>query len=335
MKISINNACNSKCPYCFAGTMGIEKGSEMEPENFKKILDWMVLNNDDFLVLLGGEPTINPHFEEYLDWITKYVVNFNWRFLLLTNGVMLDKYITRIPFGTAMLINVNSPKVLGQLQYEHLKISMKKLFEVGEKCFKDRTEENPYGDNYVLGCNLHAEETDYKFFWDLVDLTGCHTVRVSVASPQNNKYLYDRKSYFELMKPRFMEFINEADKRKCKVNLDCSLIPVCYYTGKELFQLMKVTENEIDDLCGCRGSTFQVLPDMTISCCFGDEDFENAKITMDFNKSYNYYNNLLSERRERQIPNNYVNYCEGCSFKEEGKCFAGCFGFKDGIKNDK
>lgn len=334
MKISINNACNSKCPYCFAGTMGIKQGSEMDPENFKKILDWMVLNNDRFICLLGGEPTINPNFKEYMEMISGYMMNFDWTFLLLTNGVLLDECFDYLPARTALLVNVNSSKVLNNAQYEHLKRSLTYLKNRVPERFLDRTSENPMGDFYVLGCNLHAEEDNYDFFWDLVDLTNCHTVRVSVASPQNNKYLYDRESYFKLMKERFMTFIDEADKRNCKVNLDCSLIPICNYDGRELYKIFKVTENEVDDLCGCNGSTFQVLPDMTISCCFGDDDFNNAKVQMDFNKTYSYYEKLIESRRQKQVPNNYLKKCENCEYKKRKLCFAGCFGFKDGIKNE-
>ena len=325
MKISINNACNSKCPYCFAGTMGIKQGSEMKLEDFKKILDWMVLNNDHFICLLGGEPTVNPNFREYMKLINEYSINFNWDFLLLTNGVLLDEFLDIISLKTRMLININSPKTLNPKQYEHLKKSMIALKNIHPEGF--------VFDEYTLGCNLHAEETDYSWFWEIIDMTNTHAVRVSVASPQNNKYLYDREAYFKLMKPRFMEFIEEADKRKCKVNLDCSLIPICNYNGVEAYKIFKVSGGEIEHLCGCLGSTFQILPDMTISCCFGDDDFNNAKIKLDFNKPCSYYENLIEERRQKQVPNNYIEKCVDCEFKKKRLCFAGCFGFKDGIKN--
>lgn len=321
MKISINNACNSKCPYCFAGSMGIEKGSEIDPENFKKILDWMVVNDDKLLCVLGGEPTLNPKFGDYLDLICQYTTTFGWKFLLLTNGVLLEKYLNKLPDGTLLLINVNSEKTLGKFQYELMKKSLSEL----------RRRVGPFPEGIVLGCNLHAEEDNYDFFWEIVDKVEPNTVRVSVASPQNNDYLYDRDSYFKVMKKRFMDFIDESIKRKKNVNLDCSLIPLCYFDAKELYKISLVAPDKLNKLCGCDGATFQVIPDMSVCCCFGDDDFEHSKIPMDFDKSYDYYYNYFEEIRDKRVPTTYIEKCRDCDFRKNKMCYAGCFGFKDGI----
>ena len=97
MKIAINNSCNSKCPYCFAGNMGIDSKSNMTYENFKKILDLMIKNNDNYLVILGGEPTIHPEFRKFLKLIKQYSIANSWDISFLSNGVRLGDFVDDIP----------------------------------------------------------------------------------------------------------------------------------------------------------------------------------------------------------------------------------------------
>lgn len=52
--------------------MGIEHKKEISLDDFKQILDWMVMNEDDFLTILGGEPTIHSHFKEILKIVNWY-----------------------------------------------------------------------------------------------------------------------------------------------------------------------------------------------------------------------------------------------------------------------
>lgn len=203
MKIAINNHCNSKCSYCFAGTMGLDKDTHITLDNFKKMLDIMVVNEDKFLVILGREPTLHPNFKDIIRIANDYARRYQWNILLLTNGVMLEKYIDLISDKTNILVNVNNEKILGEIQYEKMKSSLKALkdndsFEVSN---------NDNDSQATLGCNLHLECTDYNFFWEQVDAFNVKNVRVSVTTPANNEEaLKDRDSYFKQMKSLFFRF---------------------------------------------------------------------------------------------------------------------------------
>ena len=184
----------------------------------------------------------------------------------------------------------------------------------------------------VLGCNLCYEIDDYDFYWNIVDKFNCEKLRVSVASPQNNEYLYDRDSYFKIMKEKFLNFMHEAIKRKCDVGLDCSQIPPCYFSSVELAMIDRYCENSYKMMGKCADTILQVMPDMSYSCCFGDEDFENSKKYINENEKFKDIVDAVIQKRQSRLKDRYIEKCEGCELKELGWCAAGCYGFKDAIK---
>lgn len=333
MKVSINNSCNSKCPYCFAGTMGIDNKTNMSLEDFKKILNWLILNNDHELTLLGGEPTIHPDFEKMLDIISVYKSTYGLHLFLLTNGVFIGKYADKLPEDTTMLINVNNDKILNPYQYNEMINSLNILKSLGFL----RNEINEKGEidcRTALGCNIHYELDDYSYFWDLVDRFNVKKLRVSVASPQNNSFLNNRDSYFKTMKPLFIEFVQNAFDRKCEINLDCSLIPPCYYTPEELYLISKVASSNMRELGGCLSATWQILPNMQTSCCFGDKEFENSKTSKVLELTSKEIGEFYKNRRISMQKNNYLEKCKNCLLKKNEICYGGCFGFTDAAKEN-
>lgn len=327
MKIAINNYCNSKCPYCFAGNMGIDQKSNITLENFRKLLDIMVINKDNFLTVLGGEPTLHPQFREIWEMVNEYQRMFNWKVLLLTNAVKLNDFLDIINKDTHILINVNCEEVLNKKQFEMMKNSLKGLRLSGYFDYRDENGSS----NIVLGCNLHLEHDDYDYFWNLVDIVNARKVRVSVTSPTNNKdALANRDWYFRQMKDKFLDFVCQAYNRQLYINLDCSEIPPCYFTATELFLISKVTGGDMNSLGHC-GPMFQVMPDMSVSCCFGDSDFSSQKKYITDFENLRDVQEYYDKQRTSRIKDCYhMEVCKNCILKEMRLCFAGCFGFTDG-----
>lgn len=323
MRIAINNNCNSNCPYCFAGKMGIDETTNMSLENVRQIFDFMVLNQDRNLIILGGEPTLHPQFKEIIELANLYQAEHLWTILILTNGILLDKYIDIFSEKTHFLININSPHTLRGIEtYNKMKKSLRSLYKV-------RNLSSNNDKRISLGCNLCAEITDYSFFWEIIDEFNCDSIRVSVASPQNNNYINDRDSYFKLMKPVFLDFIIECGKRGVLASTDCSLIPPCYFSGEEMYLVLN-NSKKIYDVSGmCCSIIYQVLPDMTISCCFGNKNFKKEKKKLfDFiNKKQidEYFYNIASQNMITERPKR----CGNCLLGVIKCCMGGCLGFKD------
>lgn len=325
MKLAINNYCNSKCPYCFAGNMGIDSNTNITRENFIKALEWTVNHDDKEFILLGGEPTLHPLFGEFLEIVSKYQYIYDIKFSVLTNGVKLHEYLHLLPKDSGILINVVPENELGIFGITGLRKSLDKLKDMGAF--------NKEVFNVALGCNLHSEIKDYEYFWKINDEYKNTTIRSSVVSPQKSKYIEDRDSYFKLMKPVFMEFVDNVIARGCTLLLDCSEIPLCYFTNLEVAKLARLIGKDIS-VCGKCGTTCQFLPDLSFSCCFGDSSYSKMKdFLFNYNSPYEIMEKINKERDER-ILDNYIEKCKNCEFKIKGWCNAGCLGFKDGVKNE-
>lgn len=230
------------------------------------------------------------------------------------------------------MINVNPKDVVSKDSYNELIDSLIKIRDRDyfNKIISVHDKEFIY-DSYrkvILGCNICAEIEDYSFFWNIVDMVGAKEIRVSVASPQNNKYIHDKNSYFKDMKPLFINFAKEAYKRCLPMLLDCSQIPQCYFSGEEIAFLETVTKNGIINFCTC-GPMMQIDPNLQIGCCFGDKRYESSLEKVDFSKTSNYYLDKIKMNRAKDIELNYMEKCKKCLLYNTGLCYAGCFGFKE------
>jgi organic radical activating enzyme len=79
--IQITRRCNFKCAHCvFCCT---EKGKDMKWEVFKAAVKTANKNKVNTLNLGGGEPTIHPEFEKFLDYAVKHSKAPIW---VTTNG---------------------------------------------------------------------------------------------------------------------------------------------------------------------------------------------------------------------------------------------------------
>ena len=72
--ISIVNYCNLKCPYCFANDMIDNNRYTMTSDELVKILDLMGRTNE-YVGIIGGEPTLHPKFDEILNLFKEYKLN--------------------------------------------------------------------------------------------------------------------------------------------------------------------------------------------------------------------------------------------------------------------
>ncbi len=64
--IMLTDACNLKCPYCFANEFVNKDKNDITEEAFDEATDFIVGDGTHTSVgLVGGEPTIHPRFEHF------------------------------------------------------------------------------------------------------------------------------------------------------------------------------------------------------------------------------------------------------------------------------
>lgn len=71
--VFITNYCNNNCPYCTYHRWELESGSRyMDFDNFKKYaMRLRSLGVEGIILTGGGEPTINPDFDQIAEWLTQ------------------------------------------------------------------------------------------------------------------------------------------------------------------------------------------------------------------------------------------------------------------------
>lgn len=106
MNISLTTVCNNHCPYCFQEDWREQEKKEMSLQDFFKVLEWAdtYIKDGQKIGLLGGEPTIYPHFNEVIDIISERYPDIECVIFtnLLCKGDAVDKIKSS---GCGLLIN--------------------------------------------------------------------------------------------------------------------------------------------------------------------------------------------------------------------------------------
>lgn len=86
--LELSYFCNQNCKWCFYNDY--HKHSYLSIDQIKKIVDFAVCNRVKWLILSGGgEPTVHPFFSDIISYINRSGMNY----LIITNGMLLNKYI--------------------------------------------------------------------------------------------------------------------------------------------------------------------------------------------------------------------------------------------------
>lgn len=311
--IAINNYCNLKCPYCFADDMIAQSNINMSIQDYEKVIDFILKNPIDSVNIIGGEPTLHPQFENILK-ITKQKTTMSIKpSILFTNGIELEKYLPLMD-NIDILINCNDPKYFTKEQSFKFNATLDKIFQL-----------DWFNTKVTCGCNIHLNNTDYSYFWNIVDKYKLKTARCSVVSPGGiyKDWKSKKDEYFTLLKPIFLNFCQEAKKHDCVLCMDCAHIPFCYFNDMEIELIKSICNLKYcKDFCHC---VIDITPDLKATSCFGvyqPIDFlDKFHNTIFLNKYlFNNFNKILA------LSNN-TDKCYNCEKLKNLQCQGGCLAF--------
>ena len=325
--IMLLEGCNLSCPYCFASkyVQGSDKGV-ITIENFKKALDF-ILKTDNYIGLIGGEPTLHPKFEEIL----KIVLDERRleHATLFTNGVVMKKYVPLLSHEKIhLLVNVNSPKDIGQDRYNKIIEGLDDLIV------------NHYKKNVSLGINLYSNNMDIDYIVELLQRYNLKSLRVAiVVPPESERKKINVIDYYKSMMPIFMKLTRKLYEIKVVPNLDCTGLPKCVPTPEETEFLKKFWELEKDTGGYCNildghscGAVVDIDTKLNAVRCFGMSNHDVVSISQFNNvkELKDYFNNTV-EGIARNIPASPQ--CLQCSEFLTKRCGGGCLAFRsDKIK---
>jgi radical SAM protein with 4Fe4S-binding SPASM domain len=319
--IAITNICNLQCKYCFADDMIQEESQFMDFATFQRVLHFLAQESPTRVGIIGGEPTLHPQFDLFLDELIDFCYNTESGGLIFTNGINLKPYLPKIIDNKiSVLVNCNSPEFQTQEQYQALLGTL------------DECQEFIESDLIRCGCNIYLECTDYSFFWnDIVDRYHPPIVRASLVSPgkcysQWNKQ--DKKEeYYKQLKPFMIDFIKEAKKRNVQICFDCNQIPICMLTPEEKEMLVSVA-SKFPPL-QCDGG-LDIDMNLQAFNCFSTYEY---RVDIEkFNSPQDVRNYLNMEYLHTLMINNKEGMCQKCEKGALHICQGGCLSFSKGGK---
>lgn len=313
MNVAITNFCNLKCEYCFADDMIHEESKAISIEDFCYCLDFLRRSNEHHLGIIGGEPTLHPHFDKIVEETNKFCREFDADVTLFTNGTNLEKYMSALSERVHLLINVNHPDKQPAQTWQATVKCLEKCYELGW-----------FGTRVSIGCNVYPTLDNYSYIWDICERFDIHDLRTSVVSPGGCFWNMreDKEAYFNLMKPKFLEHCKNAIEHRVVLGMDCGHIPGCYFNKEELDLIYKATRAYRErQFCE---PVVDVTSSLKATACFGTYSTVDMR-SFDTLEELRRY--LLVNKSIPRAQKNTQGRCANCKNHELLKCQGGCLGF--------
>lgn len=219
--LAISEVCNLTCPYCFASEyLGLRDTNSrfMTLPQYDELLDFLDRSGIDQVRLLGGEPTLHPHFDTLIQKAQarqKFVMIFS-------NGLMPSRALDALCQLSAdqcrILVNVNSPHDIGDKAFARLTANLHRL-----------------GKRAIVGFNIYRADFDALFLLDLIAETDCMPhIRLGIAHrclTDNNHYIHPRQ--YRLVAEKVLLLAQAAAQQDAAIEFDCGFVR-CMFSDEEI-----------------------------------------------------------------------------------------------------
>ncbi len=300
--ISITSACNRSCVYCFA-RMGSSKPRHISSERFEAALAFLQRSGLSRVRLLGGEPTLHPQFNLFLDAIEARGLTL----LLFSNGRMPEKVLERLmgfpQDRLTILLNVHGDDD----------------FQSGKRRNSILGVLRRLGANIILGCNLHSPGVNPDFMLPLIREFGLiPEIRLGLAHPRigaANRFLHPR--HYRSVGARIGALAVKMQARGVRLELDCGFTP-CMFDATEL-RLLK----GLGAVPGKRCNPLpDLLPDGRLVPCYPLADVIHVDWRDDDDCTS--VQDLMIKQLERYRRIGVFSDCGECPLRRENRCNGGC-----------
>lgn len=308
--VLLTETCVRSCPYCFA-----KKHMEDQEEGILKwqdliyIADFLESSNEKHISLLGGEPSLHPHFVDFIIYLLERDFHVN----IFTSGIFpentladADRHLSGVhPERLSFVCNVNDPKKSNFSEVENVKRFLK-----------------IFGHLTSPGFNIYKPEFDMTFIFQLINQFGLKKhLRLGLAHPiPGQKNIYVKREKLTKMIDSLLSYEPYFKRFRVNVGFDCGF-PLCSFTDDQLGKLFKISGGRMSFGCG---PAVDIGPDMNIWSCFplsdyhkkSIYDFDNIKEVVDYYMDFQY--------KVRGEAAGIFKECDDCFYREDGLCSGGC-----------
>lgn len=303
LNLILTTLCNASCDYCFHGDGYLGKqdnnNKHMTPDDVGRLMDWYQADgmHIPYVYFLGGEPTMNPHFEEIMGLIEERLGKK--RFFLMTNMLWDLDYAKSMAERTEYpLVNI---KTFSDIQTAKRNDAL--------AYFRDNTS----GWNATL--TITDPDEDLSDFYEVIREYKPRVVRPAISTPgrgySNNFPEYGSEKYGS----KLVEVVEKVHSINPKIQFqaECA-VSGCFMSSEDYTRLQPVFAEGLGlRTTSCNGN-FDIYPDMHTSWCPALEDMDEL-----------YVDNVL----DHQGPLEMMSFLQNQYMKKDDEVGVQCYA-KDG-----
>ncbi len=308
--ILLTERCVRSCPYCFAKEhMAGAEEKVLAWEDLIYLADFFEASGEKAFSLLGGEPTLHPHFVDFV----LYLVERGFRVNVFTSGITsnsklaeMSRYLSNIhPAQLSFVVNLNDPKKSPYSEVENVKRFLR-----------------AFGHLASAGFNIYRHDFDMTFLVKYINEFGLKRhIRLGLAHPiPGQKNVCVKTDDMQAMANNFMSQVPLLERFQIDPGFDCGF-PMCLLSDADLGRLFRLNRGMIKFSCG---PTIDVGPDMSVWTCFPLSNYQKTSI-YDFDSIQQlraYYDRL--HKKVRAEVGGVFEACDTCKYRENGLCAGGC-----------
>lgn len=308
--ILLTEKCVRSCPYCFAKKhMDDSEDNYLSWENLIYITDLLEISHEKRVALLGGEPTLHPHFVDFVVYLFERGFQVN----VFTCGIMSDKRFQEL---AEYLHNVPPERFSFTCNLNHPDLSSDEELKKIDRFLKE------FGRQVTLGYNIYEPDFDLDFLFDAINRYHLiRHVRIGLTHPipyESNRYV--RIEDMKKMAAKFLSYAPVFQRLKIAPSFDCGM-PLCIFTEEELGILYKTSNGRLSFGCG---PAVDIGPDMKVWSCFPLSNLEKRSL-YDFNSIQEVVEFYSSVHRKVRIETGGIlEECDDCIHRERKLCQGGC-----------
>jgi radical SAM protein with 4Fe4S-binding SPASM domain len=306
--IILNGNCNRQCVYCFS-QLKDRKNSRLSLDNLTFISDFFARSKKRKINILGGEPTLHPQFDIFLE----YLMSRGFVIHVFTNGMI----------SAAMLKKIEGVISRWQLTRQRLKF----IVNVNEEKYRTQKEEKSQQRTFchlhgfaTLSFNIFEKECQMDFLLALIAQNQLiPEIRLGLAVPilgKSNRFLV-LEDYPAIVK-KIITFSGQCQNDSVDLVFDCGF-PLCVFSDEEIGKLYK-NKTQLKFICH---PIPDIDPELNVTYCYPLSGFFPKKLT-DFRNLqdiYTYFNSQVA--KNKQIPGIFDS-CPECEYRHRGMCDGGC-----------
>lgn len=305
----ISRVCNGECPYCFALETLHPPSTDpaqrfIGPEAFEARLDWLERSGIRQVRLLGGEPTLHPHFPV----LVARAAQREKQLLVFSHGWMPEPALQALealpPKRCRVIINMNARLPGGD--QEATEVRRRAVFR-------------RLGERAQPGYSICGRKFQMQFLIPLILETGCRkAIRLGLAQPTlagTNAHLLPK--HYRQVGAQIASFAEAAAEAGIVLEFDCGFVR-CMFSESEL-KTLHAAHTDVGWRCN---PVLDVDLDGRVFHCFPLAERFSAHLGEGRDAASLRAELETATRPYRQA--GVFSECSSCLHKQQGICTGGC-----------